>query len=305
MRKAGFAALVVAVVAMMTGVSFAEEIVTCNTLFVSYLPGTGFDTPAEAIEATAEVTDVEVPADLEVGTTELAGADEVSVIYAEDAPGYVPSYVTECVTETVLTVGGAAEAHGTSSFVNPFPSDSSADVWTGGACPDITYKFTAEVSQFSRDAMKRGFNAWEGQTSACFNIVQGGSLPDTGENFNCPGANDVHYEEIGLNGAAGAANVCSVGANSNIGSFNLALDNDPNWYRGADPNLIGANEYDMQMVATHEFGHALGIDHLDLGGGCPAGGGAATMCNANGPGLGETFSRSLEDHDRHTINPLY
>lgn len=29
------------------------------------------------------------------------------------------------------------------------------------------------------------------------------------------------------------------------------------------------------------------------------------MCNANGVSLGETFTRSLETHDKHTINPLY
>lgn len=83
--------------------------------------------------------------------------------------------------------------------------------------------------------------------------------------------------------------VCSVGGATNIGSFNYVIDNDPNWYRGADrdgiappePDCGGVGEpeceYDMQMVATHEFGHVLGIDHLDAGGGCPAGGGAATM----------------------------
>lgn len=111
-----------------------------------------------------------MPADLGVGITELDGADEVRVIRAEGVPGYLPSYVQECTIETVLTVGDTAEAHGTGTFVNPFPGDG-ADEWAGGNSPTIDYHFTAEVSQFSRDAIKRGINAWEGQTTACFNLV--------------------------------------------------------------------------------------------------------------------------------------
>jgi hypothetical protein len=32
-----------------------------------------------------------------------------------------------------------------------------------------------------------------------------------------------------------------------------------NWYAGADPTLIGANQYDFQTTMTHELGHALGL----------------------------------------------
>ena len=34
-----------------------------------------------------------------------------------------------------------------------------------------------------------------------------------------------------------------------------------NWYAGADPTQIGADQYDFQTVVTHELGHAVGLGH--------------------------------------------
>jgi uncharacterized repeat protein (TIGR01451 family) len=34
-----------------------------------------------------------------------------------------------------------------------------------------------------------------------------------------------------------------------------------NWYTGADPALIGADQYDFQTTVTHELGHSLGLGH--------------------------------------------
>jgi hypothetical protein len=34
-----------------------------------------------------------------------------------------------------------------------------------------------------------------------------------------------------------------------------------NWYTGADPTLIGSDQYDFQTILTHEMGHALGLGH--------------------------------------------
>ena len=42
----------------------------------------------------------------------------------------------------------------------------------------------------------------------------------------------------------------------------MALDNaNFDWYTGVDPELIGANQIDLQTVWLHEFGHGLGLGH--------------------------------------------
>jgi hypothetical protein len=39
-----------------------------------------------------------------------------------------------------------------------------------------------------------------------------------------------------------------------------------NWYVGADPLLIGSDQYDLQTIMTHELGHSTGLAHSGDGG---------------------------------------
>lgn len=81
------------------------------------------------------------------------------------------------------------------------------------------------------------------------------------------------------------------------------------WYRKADPDGIRTRRYDLQSVATHEFGHATGLYwHFDdpgmtsgTGHVCNdgAGGAGETMCAS--VGRGTTGNRTLSDHDLHTF----
>jgi hypothetical protein len=34
-----------------------------------------------------------------------------------------------------------------------------------------------------------------------------------------------------------------------------------NWYTGTDMTAINVNQYDYQTIATHELGHAIGLEH--------------------------------------------
>jgi sugar lactone lactonase YvrE len=39
-----------------------------------------------------------------------------------------------------------------------------------------------------------------------------------------------------------------------------------NWYAGADPLLVGSDQYDLQTIMTHELGHSAGLAHSGDGG---------------------------------------
>jgi hypothetical protein len=48
---------------------------------------------------------------------------------------------------------------------------------------------------------------------------------------------------------------------SEDGTGHITLLQGWNWYAGADPSAIAADQYDFQTVITHELGHALGLGH--------------------------------------------
>jgi virginiamycin B lyase len=67
----------------------------------------------------------------------------------------------------------------------------------------------------------------------------------------------VQVELAATSAAGGAANGvlgCTV-----AGQITLVTGWD--WYTGADPGAVGANQYDFQTIVTHELGHALGLGH--------------------------------------------
>jgi hypothetical protein len=51
-------------------------------------------------------------------------------------------------------------------------------------------------------------------------------------------------------------------SDSAIGTAEITLVRGWNWYTGANPNGVGAGQYDFQTIVTHELGHALGLGHM-------------------------------------------
>jgi hypothetical protein len=64
----------------------------------------------------------------------------------------------------------------------------------------------------------------------------------------------------------GSTSACGGQADGVLGCFNganseITLIQGWNWYAGADPTQIGADQYDFETTVTHELGHALGLGH--------------------------------------------
>lgn len=309
MRKAALVGLVIAMAAWGTGAAFGEIPVGCGTLFIEYAEDVGFASPEAAVaDAVADFeSDVDVPEDVEEGENS-EGVD--TVVVDQNEAGFITTLMQDCDSTTTLTFGGVAEAHPGGDYVNPI-AGGGADVWAG-AHPSITYKFTAEVGSAKQSAIKRGIETWDA-VNMDLNLAQGAQQSNSPVGFACNATNnnEIHYEDIG--DASGAVLVCPAGQTTNIGSFEMAFDVQSYWYSGADPAGIGGGQLDLESVSAHESGHILGIRHLDdpppgtpeIDAGCVPGGGASTMCLGGGVGFGETFTRSLEFHDKHTITPLY
>jgi hypothetical protein len=62
---------------------------------------------------------------------------------------------------------------------------------------------------------------------------------------------------MGSNSAAGGYAQGTLGCYTTTGMITLIQG--WNWYAGADPTQIGANQYDFETTVTHELGHALGL----------------------------------------------
>ncbi len=115
---------------------------------------------------------------------------------------------------------------------------------------------------------------------------------------NATSLNWIHYGNIdGRGGILGQ----TFRYGNPITNFTITYDRSENWYTGAD--IPASNQVDLESIAAHEFGHALGLGHTQSTYCTGAHNTWATMCGAYL--LGAITPRTLEDDDKNGVSALY
>ena len=136
--------------------------------------------------------------------------------------------------------------------VNPnFPSD-----------PDFDGS-TSEERNLQVDALRCGANNWRGQSNADFRFNFLGRSTRRGFNLD-DNVNNVSW--IDEDGGAALAVTLIQGFGTTATDFDIVYfsstnDDTNTWNVGEDPST---GQVDILGIATHEFGHALGLAHSDV-----------------------------------------
>jgi uncharacterized protein (TIGR03437 family) len=157
----------------------------------------------------------------------------------------------------------------------------------------------SEVEQ----AIDRSFQAWENVPTSVISFQRGPNI--TSDKSNLPGVFDLFWvedstiipvgdDEIDISGALAVTFISFSTAPANAGEiidlFIVFNGNQATWATDGNPGA-----FDIQQVATHEVGHAIGISHSPHA--------ASTMFPRTGPG--STLARSLSTDDQIAASVIY
>lgn len=292
-KRFAWASVVVIATVGMSGLSFAQVPTDCVGIEFLY---DGNDMPnrtAAEAEAAFDRNSPEVPED---------AALEVRAV----GDGYAVTAVAYCRTETILAVGLPATGHAPSEYYDWF-GGGTVDKW--GTCPVSIDHFWAgsELGAQQRDRVNEAWN--EIESHSCITSPNGGQVGDYDffNRIDCDPlpTNSYHFqggnfEQFGQGNVLALAQNCGSNANG-ITSFQIAFDAAENWNNEGSPS---SNQFDFKSVAVHESMHATGFSrHFPNDSAQCSGGGDHTMCPV--VTAGTTGWRSLELHDRHTLQNVY
>lgn len=222
----------------------------------------------------------------------------------------------------VLLVSPHAEAHDDNNYWDY--EWRSQDRGTSAQDYEFTIEVPGESSSNFEDGVARGGNAWNAIAinGADMDFNRNGTVANYNPFNPCNLAqyrNGIHFRDV-PDDALAVAPACSLTLPGTdlIENFQIVFDEDYTWYKGADYTEIGSNEYDVDGVASHEFGHVVGgwtegtaEGHYDPSTNASlCGSGVSiydrhTMCSGTGPGLQGSLRRSLETHDKDVFVLAY
>ena len=153
-----------------------------------------------------------------------------------------------------------------------------------------------EGNEINLALTETSLNSWDSEVS--FNIFGTGSsgVTDGADDVNPDGKNEVMFENLGTTNTIAYTIVWGRFSGPprfrELVEWDAVFNSDYNWSETGE-----ANRMDFQNIATHEFGHALGLGHPE------------DTCTEETmyayASSGETNKRSLEAGDVSGINELY